>query len=53
MRISLVKKCTLTEEEYNQRKGIDRDWARQQKAKDENFTLAKHAKEHQELADAQ
>ena len=32
---SLVKKCTLTEEEYNERKGIDRDWARQQKTKDE------------------
>jgi len=47
---SLVKKCTLTQEEYNQRKEIVRDWARQQKAKEEYFTLAKHAKEHQELA---
>jgi len=49
---SLVKKFQLTDEEYNSRKGTLRDWARQQKAKDEHFSLAKHAKEHRELADA-
>ena len=49
---SLVKKFELTDEEYNSRKGTLRDWARQQKKKDEHFSLAKHAKEHRELADA-
>jgi len=41
---SLVEKRTLTEEDYNQRKGIDRDWARQQKAKDENFSRSRSRK---------
>jgi len=50
---SLVEKFRLTDEEYDKRKGTLRDWGRQQKAKDENFTLAKHAKEHRELMDAQ
>jgi len=50
---SLVEKFRLTDEEYDKRKGTLRDWGRQQKAKDETFTLAKHAKEHRELMDAQ
>ena len=50
---SLVKKYQMTDEEYNKRKGTLRDWGRQQKAKDETFTLAKHAKQHRELMEAQ
>lgn len=50
---SLVKKYKMTEEEYSKRKGTLRDWGRQQKAKDETFTLAKHAKQHRELMEAQ
>lgn len=51
--VSLVEKYRMSEEEYNQRQGTLRDWERQQKAKDATFTLAKHAKRHRELADAQ
>eukprot|EP00934_Nitzschia_sp_Nitz4_P005588 Nitzschia sp. Nitz4//scaffold30_size153850//80007//81014//NITZ4_002781-RA/size153850-processed-gene-0.44-mRNA-1//-1//CDS//3329547273//5578//frame0 len=51
--VSLVQKYQMTEDEYNQRKGTLRDWGREQKAKDENFSLAKHAKQHRELVDAQ
>lgn len=50
---SLVQKYQISEEDYNKRKGTLRDWARQQKAKDQNFTFAKHAKEHRELMEAQ
>lgn len=50
---SLVKKFVLSEDEYNQRKGTLRDWERQKKLKDANFTLAKHAREHRELCEAQ
>ncbi len=49
---SLVEKYVMTEEEYNQRQGTLRDWGRQQKEKDATFTLAKHAKEHREMAEA-
>mmetsp|Transcript_118796 Transcript_118796/g.330179 ORF Transcript_118796/g.330179 Transcript_118796/m.330179 type:complete len:340 (+) Transcript_118796:116-1135(+) len=51
--VSLVQKYKMTEEEYNQRKGTLRDWEREQKAKDSTFTLAKHAKRHSELVEAQ
>jgi len=51
--VSLVKKYKMTDDEYNQRQGTLRDWERQQKAKDSTFTLAKHAKQHRELAEAQ
>lgn len=50
---SLVKKFVLSEKEYNQRKGTLREWGREQKKKDSNFTLAKHAREHRELVEAQ
>lgn len=50
---SLVKKYEMSDEEYNKRKGTLRDWGRQQKEKDSNFTLAKHAKEHREMMEAQ
>lgn len=50
---SLVKKFVLSEDEYNQRKGTLREWTREQKQKDANFTLAKHAREHRELVEAQ
>jgi tubulin-folding cofactor B len=49
---SLVKKYKMSDEEYNKRQGTLRDWGRQQKEKDSSFTLAKHAKQHRELADA-
>lgn len=51
--VSLVNKYQMTDEEYNQRKGTLRDWEREQKAKDSTFTLAKHAKQHRELVEAQ
>lgn len=50
--VSLVQKYRMSEEEYDKRKGTLRDWARQQKEKDETFTLAKHAKEHREKVEA-
>lgn len=50
---SLVKKYVMSDEDYNKRKGTLRDWGRQQKEKDPSFTLAKHAKEHRELMEAQ
>lgn len=49
---SLVQKYQISEEDYNKRKGTLRDWARQQKAKDENFSFAKYAKERRELMEA-
>jgi tubulin-folding cofactor B len=51
--VSLVQKYKMSEEEYNQRKGTLRDWGREQKTKDSTFTLAKHARHHREMADAQ
>jgi tubulin-folding cofactor B len=51
--VSLVQKYKMSEEEYNQRKGTLRDWGREQKSKDSTFTMAKHAKQHRELVDAQ
>jgi tubulin-folding cofactor B len=50
--VSLVEKYRMSEEEYNARKGTLRDWEREQKAKDSNFSLAKHAKEHGEMVEA-
>jgi tubulin-folding cofactor B len=50
---SLVKRYVMSDEDYDKRNGTLRDWGRKQKEKDENFTLAKHAKEHRELMDAQ
>ena len=49
---SLVEKFTLTDEEYNKRKGTLRDWGRQQKENDPEFSLRKHAREHAELVEA-
>jgi tubulin-folding cofactor B len=49
---SLVEKYVMTEETYDRRKGTLRDWGREQRAKDERFTLARHAREYRELADA-
>eukprot|EP00536_Pseudo-nitzschia_multiseries_P011069 jgi/Psemu1/326299/estExt_fgenesh1_pg.C_3590003 len=50
--VSLVEKYRMSEEDYDQRKGTLRDWGREQKTRDETFTLAKHAKEHRERAEA-
>lgn len=50
---SLVERYVMSDEEYNKRKGTLRDWGRKQKEKDSTFTLAKHAKQHRELMEAQ
>lgn len=50
---SLVEKYVMSDEEYNKRKGTLRDWERQQKQADPNFTYAKYARERRELLDAQ
>jgi len=49
---SLVEKYQMTDAEYDKRKGTLRDWGREQKERDANFTLAKHAKEHRERVEA-
>ena len=49
---ALVEKFTLTEEEYDKRKGTLRDWGRKQKENDPEFSLKKHAREHAELVEA-
>jgi tubulin-folding cofactor B len=49
---SLVKKYKMTDEAYDKRKGTLRDWGREQKERDEGFSLAKHAREHREKCDA-
>eukprot|EP00543_Licmophora_paradoxa_P008029 CAMPEP_0202450412 /NCGR_PEP_ID=MMETSP1360-20130828/9019_1 /ASSEMBLY_ACC=CAM_ASM_000848 /TAXON_ID=515479 /ORGANISM="Licmophora paradoxa, Strain CCMP2313" /LENGTH=193 /DNA_ID=CAMNT_0049068661 /DNA_START=25 /DNA_END=606 /DNA_ORIENTATION=- len=43
----------MSEEQYNQRQGTLRDWGRQQKQQNPNFTLRQHAKEHREWVEAQ
>ncbi len=50
---SLVQRYVMSDEDYNKRKGTLRDWGRQQKEKDSTFTLARHAKQHRELMEAQ
>eukprot|EP00978_Attheya_sp_CCMP212_P030387 scaffold111510_cov54-Attheya_sp.AAC.2 len=50
---SLVQKYVMSDEDYQNRKGTLRDWGNQQKAKDPTFNLAKHARQHRELMDAQ
>lgn len=49
---SLVQKYKMSDGDYDKRKGTLRDWGRDQKEKDESFTLAKHAKEHREKVEA-
>jgi tubulin-folding cofactor B len=51
--ISQVKRYVMSDEDYDKRKGTLRDWSRKQKEKDESFSLAKHAKLHRELMEAQ
>jgi tubulin-folding cofactor B len=50
---SLVAKYRMSDEEYNQRKGTLREWGEEQRAKDPNFSMAKHAKLHREMVEAQ
>lgn len=50
---SLVERYVMSDEEYNKRTGTLRDWGRQRKKDDPNFSLAKHAKQHGELMEAQ
>lgn len=49
---SLVEKFVMTDEEYNKRKGTLRDWGRQKKENDPDFSLKKHAREHAEMVEA-
>ena len=49
---SLVEKFRLTDEEYDKRKGTLRDWGRQEKEKNPDFSWKKHAREHAELVEA-
>lgn len=50
---SLVERYVMSDEDYNKRKGTLRDWGRVKKKQDPSFSLAKHAKEHRELMEAQ
>lgn len=50
--VSKVEKYKMSDVEYDQRQGTLRDWGRAQKEKDANFSLAKHAREHREWAEA-
>lgn len=50
--VSLVEKFRMTDEEYDRRKGTLRDWGRQKKENDPEFSLKKHAREHSELVEA-
>lgn len=50
---SLVERYVMSDEEYNKRSGTLRDWGRDMKKNDPDFSLAKHAKEHRELMEAQ
>ena len=49
---SLVEKYRMTDEEYDKRKGTLRDWGRQKKDNDPEFSLKKHAREHAQLVEA-
>ncbi|KAL7534058.1 hypothetical protein ACHAWF_004704 [Thalassiosira exigua] len=49
---SLVEKYSMTDEEYDRRKGTLRDWGRTRKEEDPDFTLRRHAREHAELVEA-
>jgi tubulin-folding cofactor B len=50
---SLVKRYVMSEEDYDKRKGTLRDWGRKKKEQDSSFSLARHAKEHREMMEAQ
>jgi len=50
---SLVKRYVMSDEDYDKRKGTLRDWGRKKKELDNTFTLARHAREHRELMEAQ
>jgi tubulin-folding cofactor B len=49
---SLVEKYKMSDEEYDKRKGTLREWGRQKKEEDPDFSLKKHAREHAELVEA-
>lgn len=51
--VSQVKRYVMSDEDYDKRRGTLRDWSRKQKEKDESFSLAKHARLHRELMEAQ
>jgi len=49
---ALVEKYKMSDEEYDKRKGTLRDWGRQKKEENPDFSLMKHAKEHAQLVEA-
>eukprot|EP00574_Skeletonema_japonicum_P002960 CAMPEP_0201721192 /NCGR_PEP_ID=MMETSP0593-20130828/5911_1 /ASSEMBLY_ACC=CAM_ASM_000672 /TAXON_ID=267983 /ORGANISM="Skeletonema japonicum, Strain CCMP2506" /LENGTH=327 /DNA_ID=CAMNT_0048211941 /DNA_START=214 /DNA_END=1197 /DNA_ORIENTATION=- len=49
---ALVEKYKMSDEEYDKRKGTLRDWGRQKKEENPEFSLMKHAKEHAQLVEA-
>ena len=49
---ALVEKYRMSDEEYDRRGGTLRDWGRRRREADPAFTLARHAREHRELAEA-
>ena len=49
---ALVEKYRMTDEEYDKRKGTLRDWGRQKKEENPDFSLMKHAREHAQLVEA-
>jgi|UPI000581AA77 tubulin-folding cofactor B len=50
--VSLVEKYRMTEDEYDARKGTLRDWGRQQRERQPDFNLRKHAATHRALTEA-
>jgi len=48
----LVEKYKMSDEEYDKRKGTLREWGRQKKEENPDFSLKKHAREHAELVEA-
>lgn len=49
---SLVQKYSMSETDYDSRRGTLRDWERKKREQDPQFTLAKHAREHREWVEA-
>jgi len=50
--VNLITKYKMSDADYDNRKGTLRDWSKQQKEQDANFTLARHARIHREKCEA-
>jgi tubulin-folding cofactor B len=50
--VTLVEKFTLSDAEYRQRERTLYRWSQEQKARNPNFTLRQHAKDHADLVEA-